>query len=269
MTDVIQSLWIGGALSTMERLSIASFLANGHEYHLYSYGCVGGAPDGVVLKDAEEILSSDQVFANDGEDIGKHGFAGFSDWFRYELLSRRGGWWCDSDLVCLRPFQFEQETVIATSREQQWGTTALGCALRLPPEDPLLKFCLNVCRTSDIRAMVAKDYPAVGPHLLQQGIRQLELSHYQVGPDAFCSISWRHTRFFTTRPHERWLYNAKRFIRGGEMVEDIKPSSYGLHLWNSTWALGGLSKEGTYPRSSIYETLKRKYLPSLLRDRAA
>ena len=36
--DIIQGLWIGETLSTMEYLSIKSFLDNGHEYHLYTYG---------------------------------------------------------------------------------------------------------------------------------------------------------------------------------------------------------------------------------------
>ena len=31
---VVQGLWIGDRLSVMERLSIASFLRNGHQYHL-------------------------------------------------------------------------------------------------------------------------------------------------------------------------------------------------------------------------------------------
>ncbi len=35
--DVFQSLWIGAELSAMEQLSIRSFLANGHEFHLYTY----------------------------------------------------------------------------------------------------------------------------------------------------------------------------------------------------------------------------------------
>src|SRR5258706_6206464 len=34
---IIQGLWIGPTLSQMEQLSIASFLANGHEYHLFVY----------------------------------------------------------------------------------------------------------------------------------------------------------------------------------------------------------------------------------------
>ena len=42
----VQSLWLG-PLSVMERLVVASFVANGHEFHLYSYSEIEGLPDGV------------------------------------------------------------------------------------------------------------------------------------------------------------------------------------------------------------------------------
>jgi len=33
----IYGLWIGSKLSTMQRLSICSFMAHGHDYHLFTY----------------------------------------------------------------------------------------------------------------------------------------------------------------------------------------------------------------------------------------
>ena len=62
----IQSLWIGERLSTIERLSIQSFLTNGHEYHLYVYSDVGEVPSGVVLKDASSIIPRDGIFTTRG-----------------------------------------------------------------------------------------------------------------------------------------------------------------------------------------------------------
>ena len=112
MTDPIQSLWIGGELSPMEQLSIASFLAHGHEYHLYSYGEVGRLPKGAVLKNAEEILPKTAIFQ-----YRQHpSYAGFSNFFRYRLLLRKGGWWVDTDVVCLKPFAFDAPYVFAAER---------------------------------------------------------------------------------------------------------------------------------------------------------
>lgn len=257
----VQSLWIGGRLSTMERLSAASFVAHGHPYHLYTYGGVEGAPPGVEVRDAAEVLPEDAVFANTKKGIGEGGFAGFSDWFRYELLSQRGGWWVDTDVVCVRPFTFDRPSVVATSREGKWGTLALGCVLRLPPGDPLLAFCLDVCRTQDIVAMVEKSYPAVGPHLLQRGIREHGLQAYEVGPDVFCPINWRHVRYLWEPPPARLVYNLKRTIKGGEKVGRITTETRGVHLWSGGWGQGGADRDATYARSSLYETLKQRYLP--------
>ena len=53
---VIQSLWVGDRLRTMERLCISSYLRNGHDFHLYTYNPVEGIPDGTVVKDANEVM---------------------------------------------------------------------------------------------------------------------------------------------------------------------------------------------------------------------
>ena len=62
MNNIIQSLWIGTELSKLERLSIKSFLDNGHEYHLYLYDTVKNIPEGAVVKDANEILDKSEIF---------------------------------------------------------------------------------------------------------------------------------------------------------------------------------------------------------------
>ena len=173
----IHMLWIGGKLSTMERLAMASFLANGHPVVLHTYGEVEGVPAGVEVRPGNLVLSEEVVFANVRDGIGKGGFAGFSDWFRYELLKKEPGFWCDTDVICLAPFEFNQTNIVATSHEGQWGTPALGCVLRLASDDPLLNFCLDFCRTNNVAELVAKEYIAVGPGLLQRGIRELGLQH--------------------------------------------------------------------------------------------
>ena len=62
MNDIIQSLWIGEALSNLEIMSMKSFLANGHIYHLYTYGAINNIPDGVIIKDANDILDKSEIF---------------------------------------------------------------------------------------------------------------------------------------------------------------------------------------------------------------
>src|SRR5260370_41461540 len=97
---LVQSLWIGRKLSAMERLSIASFLANGHEYHLYVYEEIENTPKGTVLKAADEILPESMIFQYKSHPS----HAGFSNFFRYKILLSRGGRWGVTDGVVLRRF---------------------------------------------------------------------------------------------------------------------------------------------------------------------
>ena len=106
----VQSLWIGAALSTMERLSIRSFLAQGHPFHLYVYAEVENVPAETTLLDARSILPESEIFVY-AKGIGKGSYAAFSDLFRYKLLLERGGWWVDLDMVALRPFEFDRQHV--------------------------------------------------------------------------------------------------------------------------------------------------------------
>ena len=71
MNELIQSLWIGRKLSAMERLSIASFLANGHEYHLYVYDKIENSPQGTVLKaaDGEQLVLAQRWLEKSERDI--------------------------------------------------------------------------------------------------------------------------------------------------------------------------------------------------------
>jgi len=102
----IQSLWVGQCLTRVEILSIQSFLANGHDYHLYAYSTVGGIPAGVTVKDASAVIPAQYIFRKNGS------LSIFADWFRQELLFACGGYWADLDIVCLKPLRFDDEIVV-------------------------------------------------------------------------------------------------------------------------------------------------------------
>ena len=87
-SSIIQTLWIGGSLSLMEQLCVASFIKNGHEFHLYTYGEVLNVPNGAVIKDANEIIPESEIFT-----YCNGSYAGFADWFRWALLCKKGNIW--------------------------------------------------------------------------------------------------------------------------------------------------------------------------------
>jgi hypothetical protein len=97
----------------MELLCIKSFMAHGHNFHLYTYTPVTGVPEGCIVKDGCEILGSDMIFTYpNGPERGSYG--GFANMFRYKLLFDRGGYWVDLDIVCLKPFDFPGPYVICS-----------------------------------------------------------------------------------------------------------------------------------------------------------
>ena len=126
--QIVQGLWIGPQLSAMEELSITSFLANGHQYHLYVYDEVRDVPPGALLFNAEEILPAEWIFRDD-----RGTFCSFANFFRYKLLLERGGWWVDLDIICLRHFDLEQAYVFMAEKDR------LGNAvIRVPPASGLM-----------------------------------------------------------------------------------------------------------------------------------
>jgi hypothetical protein len=53
------------SLSKMEQLCVKSFIDHNLEYHLYTYGEVKNIPEGVIVKDGNEILpASYQIFSS-------------------------------------------------------------------------------------------------------------------------------------------------------------------------------------------------------------
>ena len=110
MAEIINSLWIGRPLGLIEQLSIASFLRNGCEYHLYCYEKIEGVPAGAIVRDASEILPASEIFYY-SHGLGKGSVAAFANLFRYKLLFKRGGWWMDTDMVCLRPMEISEPVI--------------------------------------------------------------------------------------------------------------------------------------------------------------
>ncbi|MBC8039401.1 MAG: hypothetical protein H7Y06_02570 [Opitutaceae bacterium] len=90
--DPIQMLWVRGPLSRMEQLSIRSFLAQGHPVHLYTYDAPENRPAGVRVFNANDIVPSALAPDRQAAPFEKGSMGSFSDYFRYQLMVKCGGW---------------------------------------------------------------------------------------------------------------------------------------------------------------------------------
>jgi mannosyltransferase OCH1-like enzyme len=233
MTECIQSLWIGRKLSAMERLSISSFLANGHEYHLYVYGEMVNAPPGTVLKVADDILPESMIFQ-----YKKHpSYAGFSNFFRYKLLLQKGGWWVDTDVVCLKPFDFEDPYVFASERVDG-RTVPTTAVIKVPPGSEIMAFNWHLCRACPDPSDVV--WGEHGPKLMAKAISKFGLQAFLKEADTFCPLAYN-----------EW----ENLLLPGDL-DAFSENSYGVHLWNEMWRRGGRDKDASYGPGCLYERLK-------------
>ncbi len=228
--DVVQSLWIG-KLSRLERVCMASFVEQGHPYHLYVYDEPQGVPAGVVLKDASKILDRPEIFRNQ-RGAGKGSFAAFSDLFRYKMLLENGGWWVDTDIFCLRRFEFVSPYVFGAEDKP----VASG-VIKVPRDCELMRRCYAAARRIDGGTVLWNEYV----DLLMRGVSDLDLLRYVLDPVHFSPILW----------HE-----IPRYVRG-KRVYVASPGSYAVHLYNEMWRRNKLDKERSYGPDSVLEILVR------------
>ncbi len=229
----VQALWIGPRLSNMERLCIESFLQNGHPFHLYVYEDVAGVPDGTEVRDGNQILPASRIF----QYYEHASYAGFANFFRYKLLLERGGWYTDTDVVCLRPFDFESDYVfsaqgICTPRMVNCGV------IKAPPGSDIMALAWNACESMDTSTL---RWGVSGPALMHRLVEECALERFVQPPEVFSPIDY------------------PEWERAIEPTAAADPSGNGVHLWNEMWRRGGRDKDAVYPADCLYEKLKRRY----------
>ena len=236
---IIQSLWVGGRLSNMEKLSIASYLHYGEKFHLYTYGPVEGVPEGVVIKDANEIVPQ--------SDISKfQNMANFSDWFRYNLLFKKGNWWVDIDTVLLRPFDFKDEHIFVNQYADRGHKDQVnGDYIKAPAGSEIMKWLIDSCWRKDWKRVAWSD---IGPNLVTEAVQ-----HFNITP-LNANVSFN-----------PW---SRACVEGETRVNE---TAYAIHLvrnnWKGRWDTGKpLDLDATYPPTCLYEQLKSTYIPTLNAD---
>jgi len=246
----VQSLWIGGELSRMERTSIGSFLEKGHEFHLYTYDSIDGIPKEVNVIEARKVLDRSSI----NKCIDNEDYATLSDIFRYKLLFERGGIWVDTDIICVRQFNFEDEHVFASERVERQSRFEIelpyrpvGCVIKAPAGSEIMHYCLEKSRQKEFENI---EWAEVGPDLLDTAVEEFGMDECIYPPYKFCPIPW-------------WKW--KKFVEPSTWINllekakscSLKPYSY--HMWNSRWEIDGVNKDANYSNKTIYGKMQKKY----------
>jgi hypothetical protein len=257
---IIQMFWHGAPLSRMERLSITSFLQNGHTVDLYVYEEPAGVPAGARVMDAEQILPRSALFRHKRT----QSLALFADWFRYRLLFERGGIWADADVVCLKPFDYSNAEVYAWQDDKYINNAVLG----LPAGHALASWLARCCehpnrllpyddftiRLRKLRRRVFRGdrrddvrWGENGPKGLTRAARHLGYAEKALPSWHFYPVSPTHFRQLFESPPEgnAVVFNASRAV----------------HLWNHLLEeRPGFDKNSRFPSDSPFEQLCGRYL---------
>jgi len=233
--NIIQSLWVGStSLSPMELLCINSYLHHGHEFHLYVYDDIENLPPGAIRKDAREILPAYCIFRDEDGTWGP-----FSDYFRFTMLYKKGGWWVDMDSICMQHFNIEDEYCFSTELNMHGVVTLNVGNIKSPAGAEFLRDCIEYIEERGFRNIYWGEISLI---LLRKVLDCYDSELYIQPPVIFCPL---HTTELD-------------LITSGQPF-DIPKESLAMHLWNELWRRNKMDKRATYPPSSLYEKLKAKY----------
>lgn len=225
----------------MEKLSVSSYISNGHAFHLYTYDMDVDAPDGTCLIDASSVFSVDR------ELLSSIPTKIIADFFRYQLLFQKGGWWADLDTVCLTYFDFKSRHVLSSIFDYDNLTGAAdrytigNHLIKAPRSAEFLFDCLSYVR---LRGLDKLESNEIGHKFLSK-----VLSCY-----SYRNYAKRESTFAPSRHHE-----AYEFVRPYGKLR-LHKTGYALSLWKEMWVKMGLNCERTYHPESIFEKLKKIYL---------
>lgn len=132
-------MWFDGPLRLVDQVCLRSMVATGMPVTLYTYGDVANVPDGVSVRDGNEILDRDLIKRL--MPIAKKSQANwlptvqFSDFFRV-FLQKAGKEriWLDTDVLLFRPFEYDRSKVYFARDNRGIGASVFY----LPPNNPII-----------------------------------------------------------------------------------------------------------------------------------
>ncbi len=255
---IIQSLWIGNSLSTLEQLCISSFIKNGHEFHLYIYDHIDNIPKETIIKDANEIIPEKDIFT-----YHNGSYAGFADWFRWTLLYLKGNFWVDMDIICIKPFSFDTEMIFGFEENDQIAPGVMS----FPPRHELPKFLKSICEQPNMIL------PYDGHKTkLKKTIRKIfnnkrhNIAWGEAGGPKGMTKALKYFNLLDEAKPFTYFYPISvlcwKAIFDETLAQDSKlfTDTYAIHLWNEMLRREGYDKNASFPKEALIEQLKTKYL---------
>jgi hypothetical protein len=224
----------GPAFGALEKACVSSFLRHGHRLKLFSYDPLE-VPEGVILADARRFVPAaerDAFFA-----VAPGRISQFSNGFRYAMLHRQGGWWVDTDVLCVNAEVSDREVVLGWQSDPARPAplpARVGTAImRLPAGHELARHAYDGWRANWGTDL----WGATGPHLLTRLVQELQMTDDVMPFGALFRLPWNDVlRLFDPTCAEE----ARVLLAGSSL----------LHLANSGLGFTGLKRNVLPPPGS-------------------
>ena len=247
-SHVFSTFW-SGKISLREYVCINSFLDKSHKYNVYSYEKLEGLPKGVKLKDATEIVSKEEYLLYKEKLPNRWDL--FSDKFRYILLYEKGGWWVDTDIICLKKeIDVKSEDTFMCFYDNKQNIN--NACLKFPKGDPVMHYCVKYIKDWEITnnfEYKKLDWGMFAPPLITEAVKNLNrLDEVYLYEYAY-PIEMQYSR-------DIFKKNKYRF------VSDKLKNSYFSHLWNEILSREGIPKnylgrKGSFWYKECLSTIKK------------
>ncbi len=247
MSDIIQSLWIGESLSKLEQLCLKSFCDNGHTVHLYTYSNIKNIPKEVIIKDGNEILPENEIFRYKNGSV-----SAFSNLFRFTLLYKKGGYWADTDLLCVKPFKSKDDFVFSSEPDEAYTNIKINAGLiKIPKGSKVALRGINIQREQK-KLILSGEVPwGSGPKTVETIVQEFNLFKYVLPWKGICNCYYAH---FITLLHPS--FKPKGAIT---TIQEIPEEMICIHLWNELFRRNNINKDSTFDPNSIIEYFKKRH----------
>lgn len=253
MSNIFQSLWIGGKLSTLEHLCLKTFVDHGLPIHLYTYEVVDNVPDGVVRKDANDIVPESEIYRYKNGSL-----SAFSNYFRFMMLYKIGGYWVDADFACINPEVATKQlnsmdfVFLSEPLDNYIDTIAGSALLKMPAGSDIARKAVEIQKKHKDDILSGKMQWGSGPITMQQITSDPEMKKYLLDWKVCCTCRYYHAESLVN-PRKTYHPSVIKYL------SDLPESCFGIHMWNNVWSEQGINKDQSYEEDSIYELLKKQH----------
>lgn len=242
-------MWYG-KITRLEKLSINSFIDNGHRYHLYLYDMENAknVNPKVFIHDANDIFPEEDIFKNK-DDINP--FSQFADIFRLRLLNKEDYIWADLDNVCLsKDWKWDELFIPQMKRQEKDPYKSLminNSLIKFKKESYPLTFLLNECEKFSVEN--SENRFDLSVHLFSTFFIENfdKYKKYIVPSNITFPINWNDIGK---------IYNKKDLLECNLATKQ----SFAIHLWRESLILNSLLDRMPEKGSWLYNAYQ-KHLP--------